>query len=144
MPANVTNIKNQIAAYLGDLVTAGTLGAKIVDDYQQGIFDRDYPAYPAAILTTPATDSEVYTNTQVYRTHAFEVIVLMKGENVAASTDVETLIEAMLDKFDQNPTLNGTCQELLAASSQPAAVTDRGKRYIVFSITLRAKALKAP
>lgn len=144
MPANVTNIKNQIASYLTELVTAGTLGAKIADDYQQGIFDRDYPAYPVAILTTPATDSEVYTNTQVYRTHAFEVVVLMKGENVASATDVETLIETLLDKFDHNPTLNGTCQELTAASSQPAAVSDRGKRFVAFSITLRAKAIKAP
>lgn len=144
MPANVTSIKNQIAALLDELVTAGTLGAKTSDDYQQGIFDRDYPAFPAAILATPATDSEVYTNTQVYRTHSFEIVVLMKGENVASSTDVETLIETLLDKFDHNPTLAGTCQELTAASSQPAAVTDRGKRYIAFSITLRAKAIKAP
>lgn len=144
MPANVTTIKNQISSYLSELVSASTLGEKQVDDFRIGILDRDFAAYPAAVLTTPQIDSSVYTNTQVYRTHAFEIVVISKGENLASAADIETLMEALLDKFDQNPTLNNTCQELTATVTSPQTVTARSRTFIVFSIVLRAKAIKAP
>jgi hypothetical protein len=140
---NVTNIKSQIGTYLQDLVTAGTIGEYQIDDFQSGIFDRDYGAYPVAVLTSPATESRVYTNVEVYRTYIFEIVVICRGEDITSSTQIETLQEAILDKFDNNITLNGYSQETEAAASTPQSIMSRSRTWIAFSVTLRAKALKA-
>lgn len=139
----VSDIKSQIKALLDTLVTAGTLSEVQVDDFKVGIFDRDYGAYPVAILTTPAIEGGYLTNRQNERTHTFQIIVIQKAENAMDATDIETLIEAILDKFDNDPTLGGKADGgVEPSSSAPEAVVSRGKTYIAFAITLKTKATK--
>lgn len=144
MPANVTNVKNAISTALGTLVSGGTLGAKIVDDLKNGIFDLNFPAYPCAVLTPPSTESKVYTNAQVYRTYVFNIVIVMKGENITTTTAAEELSETILDAFDHDPTLGGVCQELEATASPVEAATSRSGSYLAFAVTLRAKSIKQP
>lgn len=142
--SDIGNIKDQISTYLAELVTAGTLGYKVVDDYKINIFDRDFPAFPAAILATPSIDSEIESSNGNKRTYTFDIVVLMLGDNVASSTDVETLQEAILDKFDSHPTLNGTAHRSEANVSVPAAGTSAGgKHYIAFAVTLKTQKIKS-
>lgn len=141
MSAKVTDIKNAIDTILGTLVTATTLGSKVTDDFRKGILDREYGSFPVAILTTPAIDSRVYDTIDTYRTHKFEIVILMKAENVTSATQVEDLMEAVLNAFDNKPTLSGTAQETDAAVSAPAPIVSRGGTYIGFSVMISAKAL---
>lgn len=139
----VTNIKNQIKAKLDALVTANKLGEVQMDDYKLGIFDRDYGKFPVAILTTPSIEGNYLTNRDNIRTHTYEIIVINKGENIATATDIEELIETLLDAFDNDFTLNGVADGgVEPSSSTPQAVTSRGKSLVAFSIILKAKAVK--
>lgn len=141
--ALVTDIKNQIKTYLDSLVPA-TLAEVQVDDFRVGIFDREIGAYPVAILTTPSIEGDYLTNKENVRTHMFEIVVIQKGENISSATDIENLIEILMDKFDNNFTLAGKADAgVEPSSSTPAAYTSKGKNFITFSIFLKAKAIKA-
>jgi len=143
MATLVKQIKDRIKDLLEELRDSGTLGEVYTDDYKQGIFDRDYSAYPAAILTSPAIEGSAFTNRQNERVHTFEIIFVQKGENVKTATDIEDLIETILNKFDNDPTLDGKADGGVEPStSSPQAVVSRGKSYIAFSVRLRAKAIK--
>ncbi len=139
----ITNIKNQIKIKLDALVTAHTLGEVQVDDFKNGLFDRDYGKFPVAIVTTPSVEGSYLTNCQNERLYTYEIIVIQKGENVTSPTETEELIESLLDAFDNDPTLNGKADGgVEPSSSTPQAVSSRDKTYIAFSIILKAKAVK--
>ena len=149
MPENkIHTIKNNIKANLDALVVDGVLGEVQVDDYKLGVFDRNIARYPVAILTTPSIESRVDTNVENLRTYTFDIMFLINAENVAAVTEVEDLIENILNKFDNDVTLKGATAIGSAdggvepSTSTPEAVTSGGKTYIFFSVTLRARALR--
>ena len=139
----IVDIKNRIKTLLDELVTAGTLGEVQMDDFKQGIFDRDYSAFPAAVLTTPSIQGNYFTNRQNARTHTFDIVILNKADNIESATQIETLIETILDKFDNDPTLNGKADAgSEPSSSSPEAVVSRTGTFIVFAISIKAKAIK--
>lgn len=140
--STAADIKTQIKTYLDDLVTAGTLAAAISDDFKRGIFDRDFTAYPVAILQTAAIECSIKTGVHDERNYEFEIIVVSKGDDVASVTQVEDLQEAMLDKFAAAPTLNNTCQKSIPSSSAPQPFMSRGSNYIVFKFVIQAQKLK--
>ena len=139
----ITNIKNAIKTKLDGLVTAGKLGEVQMDDFKLGVFDRDYGKFPVAILTTPSIEGGYLTNRDNLRTHTYEIIVIQKGENIESATDIEDLIETILDAFDNDFTLNGIADGgVEPSSSTPQAVTSRGKSLVAFSVILKAKGVK--
>lgn len=142
MPTTETNIKNAIKAELDTLKTAGTLGEVQMDDFNESpIFDREISAYPVAILTGAAIESEPQTNRDNLRTFIFEIPIIQKAENITTSTDIEELRGKIMDHFDNNPTLGGAANGGVEPSVSPAeSILSRGKSYIVFTLTLRAKA----
>lgn len=140
----MTAIKNRIKALLDELVTAATLGSVFVDDFKTNPFEKDIAKYPAAILTTAAVESEAVTNRDNMRAYIFEIVIINKGENVTSATQIETLMDAILDKFDNDPTLAGAADGAVEPStSTPEAFSTGDKTYIVFSVFLRAKKIKA-
>ena len=142
--AKDTDIKNKIKEKLETLKQAGTLGYVVVDDFKKSILERDYPAFPAAILQTSAIESEATTNRDNLRTYIFEIVVLLKGEDVQDATSVEDLRETIIDAFDNDPTLGNTANGAVEPSSSPAEPIplQGGKSYIAVSIQIRARALK--
>lgn len=137
--ALVTSVKNQIKALLETLVRDGTLGVLIVDDLKLGIFDRDYGAFPVAVLSSAAIEGGYFTSAENTRTYTFDVMVILKGEDVQDVDTVESLMETLLDKFDLNETLGGTVYQLEPSVVPAEALTSRGKTYVVFSVTLKAR-----
>ena len=140
--SNIADIKNAIKTRLEALVTAGTLGEVQTDDFRVPILERDIATYPAAILTTPSTAiANELTNNDNIREHAFEVLVIMNGDDITSATEVEDLIEALMNDLDANKTLGindvvGTSPSI----SAPEAITRAGdQRLIVFTVTLRVK-----
>lgn len=137
-----TNIKNKIKAHLDALLALGTLNEVQMDDFKKGVFDRDYAAYPVAILTGPATSSEYLTNRQNMRTYTFDIIVLQNAENVSTTTEIEALVEAILNRFDNDPTLTGSSDGAVEpAVSTPSPALSRGKTFIGFVISLKARSV---
>ena len=153
MASTANTIKTRIQTILNGLVASGTptsaqLGAVIMDDFKKSIFGRDIPAYPVAILTTPSIDSKAETNVQNTRTYAFEILVLLRAEDVDDPAQVEDLIEAILNQFDNDPTLKAGESTGISdagvepSTSAPEAITNGDTSYIAFTIALRAKAVR--
>ena len=144
MTAISSDIKHRIKTDLEALVTSQILGSVIVDNFKVSpIFDRDIAAYPCAIVTGPSIEGSYFTNHDNVRTHTFAVVVIAKMETITADDTVETLIEAILDKFDNDATLGGHANAgLEPASTTPEPITIRTQSYIYFTVILKAKAIK--
>jgi len=146
-----SEIKNAIKTLLDELlfvkdennnITSGCLGEVVEEDFAISVFDRQFGEYPAAILSSPSIEGIAYDNSRNLRTYSFEVGVIIKAENITGPTDVEEIMETIIDKFDKHPTLNGTSDGGVEPSiSMPAATTSRSKTYIYFSINIKAKAI---
>ena len=144
MTAISTTIKNAVKAKLETLVP-NTLGQVIVDDFKQADFSyKDIGTYPAAIVSSPAIDASVETNRDNLRTHTFMIGIVQKGENVTSANDIEELMEAIMNVFDEDPTLggsaNGGCDP---SSSTPEAISSVDGSFVVFTITVKARAIKS-
>ncbi len=136
------DIKTAIKAHLDYLASTpvAVLSEVQVDDFKVGLLERDIAAYPCAILTTPAIESGAETNRDNARTYTYEILVITKQELVASANVIEDLAEAILNRFDNDPTLGGKADAgLEPAVSQPQAAIARGKGVIYFSVILRAK-----
>ncbi len=135
----IASIKAQIKANLDALVPA-TLGEVQEDDFKTSIFDRDFGKFPVAILTTPEVAGDYLTNRENMRMYHFNIIVVQKQENVSGVADIETLIELLLNKFDNDPTLAGAASGgVEPSSSVPEAIMSRGKTYIAFAISIKIR-----
>lgn len=140
----ITDIKTKIKAKLDALVPT-TLGEVFVDDFKDtAIFDRDYGAYPVAVMTSPSLENAAETNRDNLRRHIFNILVIFKGEDIATAYDVENVMETLLDAFDNDPTLTGTADGGVEPStSTPEPIVSRDKSYIAFVLTVKAKAIKS-
>lgn len=141
-PQALTNIKQAIRDNLDALVTAGSLGAVIEDDFKENLLTMNYPDFPCAVLTTPSTESYYDTSHENRRVHTFDIIIVEKGENVSATNSIEATMEAIFDQFDSDPTLIGGGQTGNVLTVEPAAsraipINGPDKTYIVFVLTLK-------
>ena len=147
--SQIADVKTNIKANLDALKAAGTLGSVIMDDFKEDILSRDIPKFPCAILTTPAVGSDYETNRDNIRTFTFEIVVIQKGENITATSAIEDLIEAILNQFDNDPTLKGGGASGVAdggvepSTSQPDSIAAGDKTYVVFTVAIRARAIKS-
>jgi len=144
----LNTVKNRIKTILDNLKTDGVLGDVQMDDFKKSVFARDVPAYPVAILTTPAIESAADTNRSNLRTYTFDVLVLSRAEDVTDSAEIEDLIENILNEFDNDPTLKAGSATGIAdgglepSASSPEAVSSGERSYIAFTVTLRARATR--
>ncbi len=135
----INTVKTAIQNKLNGLVPA-TLGEVQVDDLKTSLLDRDYGKFPVAVLTTPEVAADYLTNHDNIRTLHFPIIVLMKAEDVTSATQVEALIEALIDAFDTDYTLGGAAEGGVEPSTTvPEAGLSRGKTYIAFTISIKAR-----
>lgn len=143
--SKAADIKNKIKEYLEDLITDNILAEVLVDDFKENIiFDKDIEAFPAAILSSPSIESETFTNSDNQRKYTFEIMVVMKAGDIEEKTDVETLMEEILDKFDDDVTMAGVADGGVEPSATPAQPVYTGsKGFIVFSVIIKAKAVIA-
>ena len=141
--SQLSDLKAQIKSVLDGLKDDDILAEVIEDDYKLGIFERDFAAYPAAILTVPSIGNDYLTNTQNIRQYTFQVVVIMKAEDIQSASDVEELAENIINRFDNNITLGNTADGGVEPStSAPEAATSRGKTYIAFAVNIKAKVVK--
>ena len=140
MPSPLTNIKTQIKTYLDQLVTATTLGMADSADFRKDPLAGDIPKFPAAFLMPPAIESEVVDNRTLMRTYTFTIMIIVKGENITTASYLEDLAEAILDKFDNNPTLAGYADGAIEpTSSVPEPFQHNNRNFVIFYVTIKAK-----
>ncbi len=143
MPAASTNIKNRIETLLNQLKTAGTLGEVRNEDLKTSWTVKDVAAFPVAIITPPAIEADYFTNRQNERTYTFPIHIIQKAENISGATEIEELMEAIMDKIDNDPTMNGESDAgVQPAVSQPEPITSGDQSFVAFTITIKAKAIK--
>ena len=136
----IQNIKNAIKANLDALVTDQVLGGATITDIKKNPLDADIPSYPHAFLMPPGVESEVLDNRTNIRTYTFGIMVLFNAENLASTTELEEMVEAILNKFDNDPTLGGTALAgMLPVSSSPAPFQHNGKDLIMVEVQVQAK-----
>ena len=110
---NLTYSQKIKAAILTDLqsLVPNTLGDAFADDFSKmNPFDRDWKAFPAAVVIAPTVDtSEYYDTATNLRTYTFWVAVVLKPELVQKEpTLIEGLMDAVMNVFDQDVTLQGS------------------------------------
>ncbi len=139
-----SDIKNQIKSILEELAKNETLkDVKVFDFKKDNIFDLDLSRFPTAILMPPSIEGGELTNRDNLRTHTFEIVIISNREDLDSEITIEDLIETILNKFDNDPTLGGKADGgVLPSSSRPEALASLGHNYIVFSIFIQAKAVK--
>ena len=139
-----TELKNKIADILESLQRQEVLGTVLVREVNESLFDLDIPKYPAAVLPPPYITGEIITNSENLRSYNFELLIIVKQENITSDNPIEDLMETIMDTFDNYPSLDGTAEGGLEPATSPTETfTTRGKTFTLFRVILKAKASKA-
>ena len=136
----ISTIKNAIDAKLQALVVANTLGAATITDIRKDPLAEDIPGDPHAFLMPPAVEGVIEDNRTIIRTYTFDIMIVFKALNLTGTSQVESTIEAVLEDFDNDPTLGGTCMAgIPPTSSAPAPIQHAGQDLIIAIIQVQAK-----
>lgn len=136
-----TELTLKIKDVLDELQRAGTLGEVLVREVDESIFDLDLGKFPVAVLPPPYIFSEIETNVDNVRTYNFEILVILKAEDLSPENPITEIMETLIDTFDNLPSLNGVAEGGLEPATSPtSSVTSRGKHYTVFRVILKARA----
>lgn len=133
-------IKAAIKVNLDALVTSAVLGGATTSDIKKDPLAADIPSFPHAFLMPPSIESEALDNRTNIRTYVFDIMVLWNAENITDATTIEEDIEAILNKFDNDPTLGGTAMAgYLPVSLAPQPFQHGGKDLIMAVVQIQAK-----
>jgi hypothetical protein len=139
---SLATIKAAIKSNLDELVADEVLGGATISELKQDPLKNDTPSFPHAYLTPPSIGSEVSDNRTNIRTYTFDIMVLFQAENLASTTELEEKIEAIIEKFDNDPTLGGTAQGgVLPVASSPEPLQHMSKELILVVVQIEAKQL---
>lgn len=137
---SISLIKTAIKDNLDALVSDNVLGGATISDIKKDPLSVDPGPYPHAFLMPPGVESEVLDNRTVTRTYTFGILVLFQAENLESIAELETKIESILSKFDNDPTLGGTALGgVLPVSSSPQPDQHGGKDLIAVEVQVQAK-----
>jgi hypothetical protein len=140
----VTPIKQQILVNLKALQTAGVINSFVSLDQNTNPLDTPAPAgYPFAIVGMPRVSSDFEDQATNRRDYRFDILfVLNPAELAHADTDVEDLIDAVLNQFDTNFTLAGTATAaVLPATVEGWPVSTGDKTLLCLNVTLIVRTL---
>ena len=134
----IQEIKDKIKAVCIELKDANVIAGVASIQMTKDPLDAEIPTTPYAYIMPPSTESVVVDNRTLLRTYTFDILVVVKGENINTETYIEDLIEAILNKFDNLPTLEGEADGgVEPASSAPLPLTHKNGNLVIFSIRLK-------
>jgi hypothetical protein len=137
---SAVTIKEAIKANLDALVEDEVLGGATITDIKKDPLAADIPTWPHAFLMPPAVESETIDNRSIMRTYSYDIMVLFKAENISGTAEIEEAIEAILDQFDNDPTLGGEALGgVLPVSSAPQPMQHQTLQLIMVAIQIQAK-----
>jgi hypothetical protein len=135
---SLKNVKAAIKDNLDELVVAGVIIGATETDIKTDPLSANV-RYPHAFVMPPAIESNVLDNRTVTRTYSFAILVLFRAEDLDTTAELEERIEAMLNKFDNDPTLSGTALGgMLPVSSAPEPFQHNGNHLIAVELNIQA------
>lgn len=138
--SSISTVKSAIGVNLAALVTSEVIAGYTVSDFKKNPLAADIPSFPHAFLVPPSMESTVLDNRSVLRTYVFDILVVVNAENITTTDYLENLIEGIINKFDNDPTLQGTANGgVLPISSSPAPYQHGGKDLVMVVIAIEAK-----
>lgn len=140
--SQIGNVKTAIQAKLQTLVGT-SIGTLLVSDLKRDPLDAEIQTYPLAILNPPAIATvDRYETNGYIRELTFTITVVEKQENITSITQVEDLMETLLNLFDASITLGNTAVGgIVPTSSFPEPFIHNGKSLVVFDIIVKARTL---
>ena len=137
---SILNIKTEIKELLDELVTATVLAGATITDIRKDPLYADHPNFPHAYLMPPAIETEGLDNRTNIRKYTFDILIVFNGENLTGTTQLETAIEAVLDKFDNKPTLNGSAiGGMTPLTSAPIPYQHNSKDLLAIAVRITAQ-----
>jgi hypothetical protein len=137
-------IKTQILVCLQALQTASNINSFLsLDKNPNPLTDTPPNGYPFAIVGMPRIAADFEDQANNLRTYRFDVLFVLDPATLAnPDTDVEDLIDAVLNEFDTNFTLAGSAvAAVLPIEIEAAPVSTGTKDLLVFVATIRARTL---
>src|SRR5271170_1506952 len=138
-------IKQQIIVNLQTLVTNGVIKGFISVDRGKDPFSNPPTAgYPFALVGMPRVANDMEDTANNLRTYRFDILFVINYENMPDMTyTVEGMIDAVLNQFDTNFTLEGTA---IAAQVPPAQVlafpiSTTDQSFLAFVVTIEARTI---
>jgi hypothetical protein len=137
-------IKQQILVNLQALVSAGAINSFIALDQSPNPWSIEPTGgYPFAIVAMPRIGSDFEDQANNLRTYRFDILFVLDPATLPhPDTDVEDLIDAVLNQFDTHFTLAGAAQAaVLPATIQGVPVSTGDKTLLALVVTLEARTL---
>jgi len=147
MSTYAQKMKTAITADLQTLVDSGTLRYVLADDMTKvNPLDRDWPGFPSAVVIPPTVSTSDYEDQATnFREYTWYIMVVTTPDNVPKidPTYLEGLLDGVLNVFDLDCTLQGTAVGAVmpAILEPPGPVNSGTNTYVVFYVTLKARAL---
>jgi hypothetical protein len=137
-------IKQQILVNLQALVTAGVINSFYsLDKNPNPLTDVPTAGYPFAIVGMPKIASDFEDQATNLRQYRYDLLFVLNPTDLPhPDTDVEDLIDAVLNQFDTNFTLAGSAiAAVLPAQVEGFPVSTGDKSLLCVVVTLIARTL---
>jgi hypothetical protein len=137
-------IKAQILVNLQALVTAGAINSFVsLDKNPNPLTDTPVNGYPFAIVGMPRVASDFEDQATNIRTYRYDILFVIDPNTLAnPDTDVEHIMDQVLNQFDTNFTLAGTAiAAVLPAMIEGAPISTGDRTLLCFVITLPIRTL---
>jgi len=143
MKSLASPIKEKIISDLEALIDDGILGeVDSIEWTKPDVYSMDIAKFPVAIIGPGEVKSDAADNQNNIRTYQFQVFIMQKAENMTGDSDVEDVLDAILNALDTDFTAGGTAVGgILPVESVTGKVISGDKVYICTSILVNAKAI---
>jgi hypothetical protein len=138
------NIKKEIVLNLNALVQAGVLNTVIeLDTGKDPLTIEPAAGYPFALVGMPVITADYEDQATNKRTYRFDVLIATSYQYLADQNEgVESILDAVLNQFDNNFTLAGAAiATVLPIEVLTIPVSTATKDLVCFLVTIRAQAL---
>lgn len=111
-------------------------------DVKKDPLDGDIVGFPHAFVYPPSLETADWIDNRTSRRdYIFAIMVIMKSENITSTSDVEDLMEIIMNTLENQLTLGGSADAgIQPMTSRPEAYKHGDKSYIVFDIIIKARA----
>lgn len=147
--ATINDAKNKIKAKLDTIVTWPLttklqLGSVVIADIKKDPLDMDIQRYPVAFIMPPAIRTSAWVdNRSVIRELTFTITVIQKQDNINTTSEVEDLMETILNLIDNSITFDNVAKGgVFPTTSFPEPFIHNGRALIVFDIIIKANVLQ--
>jgi hypothetical protein len=138
------NIKKEIVLNLQALVQNGVINSVYEIDYGKDPLTIEPDAgYPFALVGMPVITSEYEDQATNRRTYRFDVLIASSYQYLQDQNEgIESIIDSVLNQFDNNFTLAGAAiASVLPVEVLAIPVASGPKSLVCFILTIRAQAL---